>query len=217
MDSSHGSSLPQLAVLAYEEGDHDGLTLSVKLLSWRPDTVERNFGVRNLFAAIISAKSLLRCCGFVCFFRVLSKSVLTSENRHLLQDSVSTLSKALKQVEVSLCFSSGHRAYLYQFCFVIVSYHEKDWCWCQKIGGWLILSKSFILFLWHYVHSLQFHVTLISSGQLLFVHQWHAPLLGELAEYQCRCQQCHRRHQNKAQSSAAHWDVKPTGYRLTLM
>ncbi|CAM6022067.1 unnamed protein product [Sphagnum balticum] len=30
---------------------------------------------------------------------VLSKSVLTSENRHLLQDSVSTLSKALKQVE----------------------------------------------------------------------------------------------------------------------
>jgi hypothetical protein len=57
---------------------------------------------------------------------VLSKSVLTSENRHLLQDSVSTLSKALKQVEVSLCFSSGHRAYLYQFCFVIVSYHEKD-------------------------------------------------------------------------------------------
>jgi len=33
VDSSHGSSLPQLAVLAYEEGDHDGLTLSVKLLS----------------------------------------------------------------------------------------------------------------------------------------------------------------------------------------
>jgi len=30
---------------------------------------------------------------------VLSQSVLTSENRHLLQDSVSTLSKALKQVE----------------------------------------------------------------------------------------------------------------------
>lgn len=46
--------------------------------------------------------------------------MLTSENRDLLRDSVSTLSKTLKHVEVSLLFSNRHLQIVW-FKFVLHS------------------------------------------------------------------------------------------------